>query len=379
MKRYKMTHYENPFYFGNEVYCDDFCNRVEELEELHKDVLSGQNILLYAPRRFGKTSLLKKLISSFEGNEENIVIYIDLFSVSSVDEFIQKYFNLVVKSFEKESNKIQELLKNILHIKPNITMKLNHNGDVSYGLSFSKKEQIQTLEEVLDLPSLYAKKFNKKVIVIFDEFQEIEQLNFEKKLRSVMQTHSRELAYIFSGSKKSILNHMFSDKSKAFYKAVKYFHINEILLKDWESFIGSKFQKTGKKIALEHIKTIFDITQGFPYYMQQIMAAVWDKTRENVDDAIINESLSLIVEREHDIYSLTWTQLTPNQKNTLKYIIAFDGMNLYTNENMNESNLNASTLKSTLEALIKKDICDKKGDIYYLIDPFMKYWLENLK
>lgn len=368
----------NPFYFGNEVYDDDFCNRVQELQELKKDSASGQNILIYAPRRFGKTSLLKKLKQDLDKDKEYKVIFVDLFSVSSLEEFIQTYFNLIVSSFDADSSKVMEILNSILQIRPNITMSMKTTGDISYGLSMNSKEQKQTLEEVLNLPSIYAKKFNKKVVVIFDEFQEIEQLELEKKLRSTIQTHSREVAYLFSGSKKSILGQMFNDKSRAFYKSVKHFHIDKILLDDWEQFIVSKFDKSSKSIDMKYIEHIYNITQGYPYYMQQIMSVVWDKTSDHVSMDIIESSLKLIVEREYDLYSLIWTQLTPNQKNSLKYIIKCDGLSLYSNENLIGSNLTATTLKSTLEALLKKDICDKKDDRYYIIDPFMQYWMEQL-
>lgn len=368
----------NPFYFGNEVYDDDFCNRTQELEELKKDCASGQNLLLYAPRRFGKTSLLKKLKQDLEIKDEYKIIYVDLFSISTVEEFIQKYFSLIVQCFENDSSKVMELFKNILKIRPNITMTMNSNGEISYALSITQKEQIQTLEDILNLPLVYAKKFNKKLIIIFDEFQEIEQLEVEKKLRSVIQTHSREIAYLFSGSKKSILDQMFNDKSRAFYKSVKHFHIQEIVLNDWQKFISDKFIKSKKNINEKYILEIYNITEGYPYYMQQIMSLIWDKTSKKVTDDIIKSSLRLIIEREYDLYSLIWTGLTPNQKNSLKYILLCDGLNLYSNDNIRQSNLAATTLKSTLESLLKKDICDKKDDKYYIVDPFMKYWLENL-
>lgn len=274
--------------------------------------------------------------------------------------------------------KILNLFKNIFALRPNITMNISSTSDVSYGLSISKKEQLNTLEEVLNLPYLYSKKFNKKVVVIFDEFQEIEQLNMEKKLRSIIQGHSRNVSYLFSGSKKSILTEMFSDKNRAFYKSVKHLKIDEISLKDWQVFIEKKFSLSSKSIDEELIEKCFEITLGYPYYMQQLMYFVWANTDEFTTNEIVENSIKLMLEREGDIYSLVWTNLTPNQKITLKYIVASGGKNLYANENIVELNLSASTLKSTLEALIKKDICNKEDDTYYLIDPFMKYWLENV-
>ncbi len=152
----------NPFYYGNEVYNDDFCNRTTELQELKDDINSGLNVLLYAPRRFGKTSLLKKLQGSLSKDSDMVIIYFDIFTVSSIDEFMQKYFNLLAKNFESTTDKIINLFKDIFKFRPNIIVNISSNAEVSYGLTLSKKEQPATLEEVLNLPFLYAKKFKKK-------------------------------------------------------------------------------------------------------------------------------------------------------------------------------------------------------------------------
>ncbi len=171
---------------------------------------------------------------------------------------------------------------------------------------------------------------------------------------------------------------MFNDKNRAFYKSVKHLKINEISLDDWETFIEKKFSNTNKNIDKKLIKLCFDVTLGYPYYMQQLMYFVWLNTKKYANEEIISKSIKLMLEREDDIYSLVWTNLTPNQKTTLKYIVSEDGKNLYANENLSEANLNASTLKSTIEALLNKDIIDKNNRNYHLIDPFMKYWLENV-
>ena len=373
-----MHNKKNPFYFGNEVYESDFCNRIEELNELQKDIDNGLNVLLYAPRRFGKTSLIKKLQAELKKNKNYNFIYFDFFSVSSIEEFIQKYFSTIARSFNSTPQKVLNLFKTTLKFRPIVNMSLNSLGDISYSLSIIKKEQNNTLEDVLNLPLEYAKKFNKKVIVVFDEFQEIEQFSIEKKIRSAIQTHSRAVSYIFSGSKKTILTQMFNDKQRAFYKSVKHLHIEQILKKDWIKFIQNKFEKTKKYIDTKYIEKAFEITNGFPYYMQQLMYMIWDNTTQSVNESIVNDSLKMMLQSESDLYGLIWTNLTPNQKKTLKYILQNNGENIYSNNNLSEFNISASTLKSTIEALIKKDIFDRKNNRYYFIDPFMKYWLQNI-
>ncbi len=367
----------NPFYYGNEVSGADFCDRQEELTALKKDVHAGLNVLLYAPRRIGKTSLLRKLQSELIEDDQYTVVYFDFFSVSSVDEFIQKYFDAVAKTFDSVPDRVLSLLRSVLKIRPNINVSIGQGGELSYSLSFSRKERDSTLEDILNLPFLYARAKKSRMLVIFDEFQEIDQFGLEKKFRSVFQAHSRQLSYLFSGSKKSIIKRMFSDSSRAFYKSVKHMHIAEIPLEEWTQFIQDKFTNTGKKIEQKHIREAFRITHGFPYYMQQLMFEVWNQTRGQVNSSILKNSIRLMCEREYDLYSLIWSDLTPNQKKTVKYIILNDGKNLYANEQLSEFGLSASTLKSTLEGLMKKDVCERKDDQYYLVDPIMKYWVQN--
>jgi uncharacterized protein len=368
---------KNPFYFGNEVHNDEFCNRVSELQELKNDVKNGLNVLLYAPRRFGKTSLLKKLQGELKSENDTKVIFFDWMSISSIDEFLDKYFHAIASSLESTSDKVMKLFKDMLQIRPHITMKLSNSSDVSYGVSFTKKELDASFEDIINLPFQYAKKSDKKIVVIFDEFQEVEQFDIEKKLRTLIQAHGSDVSYIFSGSKKSILSAMFNDKNRAFYKSVKHLSIKEIDLDDWTTFAKSRFAQTDKTIEEHHIKIIFDITSGFPYYMQQLLYHVWEDCQTCVDELMIQKALTLMLEREYDLYAYIYSALTPNQKITLKYIVNFDGTNLYSNENLSQTSLSASTLKSTLESLLKKDICDRFEDRYYLIDPFMKYWLER--
>ena len=53
-------HMKNPFYYGGSVENEHFCNRVQEIKELKADISAGLNTLIYAPRRFGKTSFVLK-------------------------------------------------------------------------------------------------------------------------------------------------------------------------------------------------------------------------------------------------------------------------------------------------------------------------------
>ena len=211
----------NPFAFGSIVKEEQFCNRVIELKELKQDILNNQNVLIYAPRRFGKTSLVLKAVEELKKEYKDFrFVYIDLMTITDKREFINKYFNAVAKSLETPFDKTIEALKSFLKLKPIIKASISDTGNMVFSLDFSKSESDNVLDDILNIPMKYGEKY--KVCIVFDEFQEIENIEgLENKLRSIIQNHS-DVSYVFLGSKKSIINAMFSDTKRPFYKSVKH-------------------------------------------------------------------------------------------------------------------------------------------------------------
>ncbi len=371
-----MKHKErNPFYFGGTVSNEDFCNRKEELEELKRDVFSGINILLYSPRRFGKSSLLLRLKEELE-REKVKVIFLDLFPVIDEKDFINRYFNEIVKTLVSKKEKVIQSLKELVNLNFSINSTLKPDGSITFSVSFSPKEKKTVLKEILEIPFLYATKNNTNVVVIFDEFQEIENLGLEKEIRTVIQNHGRNVSYLFSGSKKSILTQIFSDKSRPFYKSVKKFPLKEIPLEEWIPFIQNKFKKTGKEINEEIIKEVFSISRGFPYYIQHICYVLWEVSKEKVKKEDLDYAISLVLEREEDTFWEEWTDLPPTQKKALKIIIYTSGKNIYSKDVLFEFEITASQLKRAVEQLLKKDIITKDKNVYQIIDPIMELWIK---
>ena len=367
---------KNPFYYGGVVSEKNFCNRKEEVKELKRDILNGINVLIYAPRRFGKTSLTLFTLEQLKKEEKVSYIFLDLLGISSKEEFINEYFNALAQSLETPVEKAVKFFKNVLKIKPSIKVIFDETGKTKFQLEFSKDELSQTLKDILNIPLKYAEK-GKKICVVFDEFQEIEFLGIENEMRSQIQLHSNKVSYVFMGSKKSILKRMFLEKKKAFYKSVKHFQIKEISKEDWVEFIQGKFDKTGKEIDVVYIEKILSITKGFPYYTQQFAYELWELTENKVDDEIFNQMIKIALEREEDLFAVEWDNLTPNQRKVLKIVIEKEGVHLYDEHLLSKYEIKIGSLRKTLLTLLEKDILDKADNRYYFQDPLFEYWLRS--
>ncbi|RDU51956.1 hypothetical protein CQA49_08950 [Helicobacter sp. MIT 00-7814] len=370
---YKNPHI-NPFYYGGIVNAKHFCNRILEIKELKADIESGLNVLIYAPRRFGKTSFVLKTLKELDGEVK--YVFLDLMHISSINEFISKYFNALAQELQEPTDKVIDFFKRILKIKPSISARFNDVGSPEFHLSFDSSDSMKTLEEVLDIPLHFAKE-GKKIVIVFDEFQEISALGIESVLRNIIQQHSNQVSYIFMGSKKSLLEAMFSNKNKPFYKSVKHFVLREINSDSWHEFIENRFNEGGKCIEGAFIQKLLSITKGFPYYTQQFAYELWNQTFVNVGEENFNTALNIILEREMDLFDMEWSNLTANQRKALKIIIQKDGKSLYDEEFLVKYSLKIGSLQVALKALKEKDIVDKDRSVYYLTDPLFQYWVKK--
>ena len=342
----------NPFYYGGAVSSVHFCNRIDEIKELKIDVNAGLNTLIYAPRRFGKTSFVLKTMDELK-DEKVKYVFLDLMYLSTLDEFINKYFNVLAKSLEEPTDKIVNFFKSVLNLRPNINVNFDTTGNPSFSLALNNEDRTKALEDVLNIPLAFAKE-GQKIVVIFDEFQEIANFDLEAKMRSVIQHHSDKVSYIFMGSKKSLLHAMFLDKNRPFYKSVKHFKIKEI-----------------EEI---YINKIFEFTKGFPYYTQQFAYELWNQCESKVDDENFSKTLKIIIEREEDLFGVEWDNLTPNQKKALKIVLEKDGKSLYDEQYLAKYQIKSGSFQTALGGLVQKDIIDKNSDGYYFADPLFEFW-----
>ena len=101
----------SPFQFGKTVSGLSFTNRKEQLRTFTENLSSGISSILISPRRWGKTSLVKKSMDEvFKPNNKYLVVMIDLFRIRSEEEFLEIYATELIKS---STNKIEELIVNV--------------------------------------------------------------------------------------------------------------------------------------------------------------------------------------------------------------------------------------------------------------------------
>ena len=198
---------ENPFKFGTIVDNEYFTDRVDE--QIHvKAVLNSPNhLVLISPRRFGKSSLVRK--SAHQTGRP--VISLNMQQITSAEELASMVLKGVFKLHPWE--KIKHMLANFRIIP---TISVSPVGD-AVEVSFHPSANYATLlEDAFALVENVSEE-NNRIIVIFDEFQEIMEMEdgLDKKLRAILQEQEK-VNYVFMGSEESMMSKIFEDKKSQF-------------------------------------------------------------------------------------------------------------------------------------------------------------------
>ncbi|MDI6791342.1 MAG: ATP-binding protein [bacterium] len=372
----------NPFKSGTAVTGKYFTDREEEIKTLLLDLAGGQNVILYSPRRFGKTSLVLEVISRLR-KEGCLCIYVDLFPISSKRDFAQRLASAIAKDTSK---RIEEVARKIKDFLPKITPKIVLKGETNmeFDLEFEERELDvdRLLASLYDLPQNIAQKRNKRVVMVFDEFQQIGQINgeeIEKGLRTKIQHHN-DVAYVFMGSKRHLMHRIFNDRSRPFYKIGKTFTLRKIPKEKFAAFIIKRLESTGMRIESPLIEEILEITEGHPHYTQMLMHEVWNESYPG--KIITSESIKMGLEQvflhEGDAFIALWDSLSPRQKNLLVALASDENIPLHSQAAIIKYELGSpATVSKSLKVLKDKEFLEQEGGKYIFSDIFFKEWIRR--
>jgi len=370
---------ENPFYFGRMVSGNSFVNREIDIQRLIANFNNGINSILISPRRWGKSSLVKKAGETVK-NTDTRIVYMDAFSVRSEPDFYTEYANAVLKatSFHLEE-RLRNIEKFIKKIVPKI--KIGVNPEHEFSISFDWNDLKQNAAEILDLPEKIAKIRGLRVVVCIDEFQNIaafgDSLAFQKILRSVWQTHEAT-CYCLYGSKFHMMQELFERQSMPFYRFGDLIHLEKIAEKDWCNFIRKQFESTGKTIGPIFISRIIRDTDRHSYYVQQLSNLIWGKTHDEVNNAIYCAALDDMIAQNAILYQRDTEIMPITQLNFLKAVASGERKKMTAFETLQKYRLGTSAnVVKNKKHLLNAEIIDIRGKEVFFIDPVYELWFKK--
>ena len=366
----------NAFKYGCVVGGKWYCSRPFLERELRRFLSSGQNVVIQGERRMGKTSLIHETVRGMRGWR---LVYVDLLNIRSVGDFGKR-----VLSGVRDASGDDSLFRKALRLLPMLRPVVNYDpmtGGVGYSLDLKASADPHAIEEIVSF--LAAQTRRGKVVVVFDEFQDVLNLPDVQTVLALLRSKIQfqpDVPYVFTGSVRNVMADLFDNPDSAFYKSAVSLCVGEIDRGDFSVFLRNRFADCRKNVPPEVVDQIMTEVDNIPGDVQELCEGVCDATggRRNVSADDIGEALKIVYAREGDKFESFTSKLTPVQFKMLVALALHGGVNVQSVSFLSAAGIgNAASARRALGRLEDLRYIYRYRGEWKFNSAFFKSWLRR--
>src|SRR5436189_1470114 len=306
------------FPVGGPVPAADLVGRETYIRRIGERLWDGNHVLLAGPRRIGKTSIILEVLRRLH-RRGALTAYVDCLGATDVRGLGERLVDALLENVSGVERSFEHAKAIAAGVRPSVKVKYEH-VEIALDLAREKNDQ-RFFDGALDLPRTLAARTGKRVIVVFDEFQAAGRLG--PRVFDVMRSRfqaQRGVAYAFLGSEEGILEELFSEKGRAFYRFAVPIDLTDagghrfgIDPDDWLDYLKAKF--AAKKLGIDDasVDRLLDATGGHPQDTMQVCAALYYLMRDSGARTVTPDFLEVAYEqamRELERpFALHWSEL----------------------------------------------------------------------
>jgi uncharacterized protein len=365
----------NPFRYTEPVPPAELIDRDREAEALLRTAVAGNNSRLIAPRRFGKTSLLQRVIDDAR-KEGWAAVYVDFFGVLTLGDVAARIERAYAGQLE---GGLASWFAGIRRrLRP--TLRLGAEEQIPAELELSLDPQAEPpLLERLALPRRIQERTGQRTLVVFDEFQDVlaAKDRADATIRSEIQHHGDAASYVFAGSRLGMMRRLFTDKRRALYGQARAVELAPLAPDDVAENVARRFERTNRDVGTA-LDLLLETGGGHPQRTMLLANALWDELGPG--EAATEEHWFAAYDRAmvevRDELRAIWTGLSTGQRRVLS-AVAENREGLYAGGRRHGGS-RGGAVKSAIRALA--DLGEVAEDSrtptrYRVVDPLLRQWI----
>ncbi|PIR25952.1 MAG: hypothetical protein COX62_07000 [Deltaproteobacteria bacterium CG_4_10_14_0_2_um_filter_43_8] len=359
---------------------EDLCNREEERKSFLSAAKKGKRVVLFAPRRYGKTSLIRNIVGlDFQkGSRKHFLLNFDLMDVRSMESIEERLHTGLTHALSSHFSP-KKILAEIIGYLKGFTVQIDQNpntGQPSVQLTSKKKEAKKNIYDYFDSIKQLSKKY--KLMIVLDEFHDIAFVEGAEALFRIFLQELQDTAIFILGSKRHLLKVMFQDSNAPLFHYGDEAHLYPISVEHWLPYFQERLHPAKLKIeeaALSYlVKKMYDVPNAICEVGEWLRENVPQKTI--ITKTVVEQQLSDLIQRKQS-FAYLLQAYSEKEKTVLKMISFFE----FVKEPSSDNFLKTVRLpKSTTSHIIKKllDVGAIEFEIekgYRVSDPLLGYYL----
>lgn len=361
----------NPFRVAGELLPHEMIDRDAEAGRLRSLAEGGHAARLVAPRRYGKTSLLRRVLAeaSAAGWATALVDLEGVLSLSSVVVRIERAYDRELKGALRRT--VDALFRTW-----QVGLALGAGGFTASLQSNPRIDVESVLLRLLDLPAKLHERTGARSLVAFDEFQDLLRVEgADGILRSVLQHQTGVASYAFSGSAPTLMERLFEDPSRPLLEHAVPVELGPLPLDETAAYVEARFRATAREVGAA-LDPLLALARGHPQRTMLLAHHLWEivPPGSTADEAAFLEARDRALAQAEPALRARWESLPVNEQR-VAVALATRARSLYAEETLRLTGLKKGSIARALAGLVGRAEARLGPAGPELTDPLLELWL----
>lgn len=371
-----------PYRFGAPVEPPWFCDREQELGVLAGRMAGGIHVFVLSPRRYGKTSLIKRAMATVESHGGRCA-YANLLLATDEVEVAATILQAVVRGVLGPVGRARHSLESILRqfrVAPTVTVALD--GSVSVGLDASVVggSWLDVVRDAMDVLHRVAER--RPAVLVLDEFQVVAGIGRTGVggAFKALADEATGMGIVFSGSHLAVMEGLTKGSGAPLHGMGEELVLDVVPEDPMVAYLQRRARSGGKRLSRATGRLVYRSADTVPNYVQQLALAAFEAagSGETIGEDHVMQGLDVAVDRQAGSFAQAFEGLAgaPAQQRILKQLARRPTASVYARSFLDAVGVaNANAVTTALRALDARELVVRKGRVWDVADPFLRRWL----
>ena len=376
---------DTPFPYDRFVTGKDFIGRKSDCTILSNLLSQGEHVVLIEPPRSGKTSLVQQALYSMRFSTKVFTVgQFSVLNIRTVDDFLLRYGSTVIRLVASTPDEYARVVEKYL-AGTHFVFDRNAFADRDELLSRGWDLDATDVKAVLRLPFLLAQERTNPLLLIIDEFQNVNLTEdgyrvlraLDEVIREEADAGHKRFSFVFSGSMVNAMKEIF-ESSRLFYRRVTRVPLSQVDEREISDHVIKGFLAGGKVMEKNLLIGACRLFKNNLWYINHFSAICNSMSKGYIMEPVLVDALSCLISAHEPRFRAMMNGLTTFQVSLLRATV--EGNTRFSaSEVIRKYSLNSSAnVKRVKDALMKKEILTfDSEDKPEFQDPLFEYWIRK--
>jgi uncharacterized protein len=369
----------NPYHYGTPVDGEHFAGRHEELEALLGRMRAGISVVVISPRRYGKTSLLRKAKAVLE-RDGGAVAAVNVLRCRDAGTFASRLaaaaFAMKGGGWRRARQAVPEFLKR-LRIAPEVTFEDDGAPRFSFSAGLGPTQVDSVVADVYAL--LAAEKADRPAVLILDEFQAVTDLGHHfPSLFKALGDEYPAVSLVLAGSKRHLMERLVVAGDAPLFRMADHLALGPLPDDVMLRYLRRQARRGGKVMPADAARHLVALAGPVPNDIQRLAYEAYDGASDQINIAAVDAGFALAVAHESSLYADRFEGLAPGQRRVLDLLARLPTAEVYSAGFARRAGLaTAASVDKALASLEAAELVVRRAGTWSVADPFLAGWLRQ--